>query len=146
MNQAINDFVSGKRIAIVGASRSGKKFGNSVATELKVRGYQVFLVHPEVKEIGGERTYPNLAALAGQVDGVWVCVSPNKVAQTLRDAAAAGLQRVWLQMGANSPEAQTVAREVGLSPISGKCILMYAQPVGSFHAWHRAFARITGTL
>lgn len=72
MDQAINDFVSGKRIAIVGASRSGKKFGNSVATELKARGYQVFLVHPEVKEIGGERTYPNLAALAGQVDGVWV--------------------------------------------------------------------------
>ncbi len=34
MNPAIENFVQGKRIAIIGASRSGKKFGNSVISEL----------------------------------------------------------------------------------------------------------------
>ena len=146
MNPNITEFVAGKRIAVVGASRGGKKFGNTVATELVQRGYQVFLVHPEAAEINGQPCYPNLAALAGQVDGVWICVSPQGAPQAIREAAAAGLKRVWLQMGADSAEAQAAARETGVTLVSGKCILMYAQPVGSFHAWHRAFARITGQL
>ena len=37
MNQAIQDFIDGKRVAVVGASRSGKKFGNTVCAELAQR-------------------------------------------------------------------------------------------------------------
>jgi uncharacterized protein len=146
MKQTIIDFVAGKSIAVVGASRSGKKFGNIAATELKARGYQVFFVHPVAKTIDGQPCYPDLAAVAGQVDGAWICVSPKQSADAVRQAAAAGLKHVWLQMGAESPEALAAAREAGLDPVTGKCILMYAQPVRSFHAWHRAFARLTGTL
>ena len=36
MNQLIDNFVSSKRIAVVGMSRSGKKFGNMAARELKI--------------------------------------------------------------------------------------------------------------
>lgn len=146
MNTKITEFVAGKRMAVVGASRTGKKFGNLVAAELKKRGYQVFLVHPEAGEIGGERCYPNLAALAGQVDGVFISVSPNQAAEAVREAAAAGLKRVWLQQGADSPEVQAAAREAGIEPVTGKCILMYAPPVGSIHGLHRAVARIFGQL
>ncbi len=146
MNQAIQEFIQGKRIAVLGVSRSGKKFGNSIFTELKQRGYQVYIVHPEAQEIGGERCYPDLASLSGQVDGVVICVSPKQAPQVLRDAAAAGIKSVWLQQGSDSAEAQAVARELGVTPITGKCILMYAQPVGSFHGWHRAFNKLIGQL
>jgi predicted CoA-binding protein len=146
MNQAIQDFVETKRIAIVGASRSGKKFGNSVYTELKQRGYDVYIVHPQAQEIGGVPCYPNLAALRDKVDGVVVCVPPKQSAQVLRDAAAAGLKKVWLQQGAQSTETTQVADELGLDPITGKCILMYAQPVGSVHGFHRAVVKIFGKL
>lgn len=146
MNQAIQDFIQGKRIAVVGVSRSGKKFGNSIYTELKQRGYQVFIVHPEAQEIGGERCYPNLAALAGQVDGVLICVSPKQASQALRDAVAAGIKSIWIQQGGDSLEVLATAHELGVAPITGKCILMYAQPVGSFHGWHRAFNKLIGQL
>lgn len=146
MNQAILDFVAGKRIAIVGASRSGKKFGNMAASELNQRGYEVFYIHPQAEAIDGQPCYRDLAAVAGKVDGVWICVSPQQSADAVRQAAAAGLKHVWLQQGADTPEALAAAREAGLEPITGKCILMYAQPVRSFHAWHRAFARLTGSL
>ena len=53
MDQAIQDFINGKRIAIVGVSRDGDKFGNTAFAELAARGYQVFAVHPEAKEIAG---------------------------------------------------------------------------------------------
>jgi predicted CoA-binding protein len=33
--------------------------------ELKPKGYDLYLVHPEVNEISGQTCYPNLAALGG---------------------------------------------------------------------------------
>jgi hypothetical protein len=144
MDQAIQDFINGKRIAVVGVSREAAKFGNMAFTELAARGYQVFAVHPEAKEIAGASCHPNLAALKGQVDGALVMVSPQKSAAVLREAAAAGIKNVWLQQGAESPEALAVARELGLNLVSKKCVLMYAPPVRSFHGWHRAFAKLFG--
>jgi hypothetical protein len=146
MNQAVQDFIEGKRIAVVGASRSGKKFGNTAVVELKARGYQVFLVHPEAQEIAGERCYPNLASLQGKVDGVWICVPSKQAGLVLREAVEAGFTKIWLQQGSESPEVLALAKDLGVVPVSGKCILMYAPPVRSFHAWHRAFVRLFGQL
>lgn len=146
MDPTIQDFLQGKRFAIVGVSRSGKKFGNAIYTELKARGFQMSVVHPEMKEIDGEACYKSLSELAGKVDGVVICVSPRQSGQVLRDAAHAGIKQIWLQQGAQSTEALATASELGLYPITGKCILMYAPPVRSFHNWHRAFARLTGQL
>jgi len=146
MDQAIQDFVNAKRIAVVGVSRDKTKFGNTAFTELAARGYQVFGVHPTAQEVAGVRCYPNLAALRGQVDGALVVVSPQQAVSVLREAAATGLKNVWLQQGAESPEALALARDLGLNLVSRKCVLMYAPPVRSFHAWHRVFAKLFGQL
>ena len=146
MDRAIQDFINGKRIAIVGVSRDGTKFGNTAFAELAARGYQVFPVHPTAREVAGTPCYPNLAALRGQVDGALVSVSPQQAVSVLREAAAIGLKNVWLQQGAESPEALALARELGLNLVARKCVLMYAPPVRSFHAWHRVFAKLFGQL
>lgn len=146
MNQAIQNFISGKRIAVVGVSRNKEKFGGMVFTELAARGYQVFPVHPTAQEISGVPCYPNLTALRGQVDGALVAVPSQQAVPVLREAAAIGLKNVWLQQGAESPEALVAARDLGLNLVANKCVLMYAPPVRSFHAWHRLFARLSGKL
>jgi predicted CoA-binding protein len=146
MEQSIIDFVGGKRIAVVGVSRSGKKFGNLAYTELAGRGYEVFAVHPEAQEIAGAPCYPNLAALSGKVDGVLIILPAQKAIPVLREAAAAGVRNVWLQQGAESAEVMAAARDLGLNMVTGKCILMYAQPVRGFHALHRGFVRLFGKL
>jgi uncharacterized protein len=146
MNAAIEEFLKGKRIALVGVSRSGKKFGNTLLTELKSRGYEMFIVHPEAQEIAGERCYPNMDVLRGQVDGVLINVPPTRAEQVLRDAVAAGIHNIWLQQGSDSPVVQAAARELGVTPVTGKCILMYASPVKSIHNWHRAIARLFGQV
>jgi uncharacterized protein len=142
MKAAIEEFIKGKSIAIVGLSRSGRKFGNAAYTELAKRGYEVFAVHPGVAEIAGIPCFPNLAALAGKVDGVVVCIAPPEVPSVLEQAGAAGLKNVWLQQGAESAESIALAKDLGLNLVYGRCILMYAPPVEGFHAWHRAFHRI----
>ena len=78
MDQKIQEFVQAKRLAVVGVSHTSTKFGNAIYTELKARGFDVFGVNPSLDQIGGDKCYPNLAALAGKVDGVVICVTPQK--------------------------------------------------------------------
>ena len=144
MNQKIQDFVNAKRLAVVGVSRSEQKFGTAIYTELKERGYEVFGVNPQMDEIKGDKCFASLTDLAGKVDGVVVCVSPTKTPQVLREAAAAGITNIWLQQGTSSAEATKTAQELGVSPIEGKCILMYAGEVKSVHAFHKFFAKLLG--
>jgi uncharacterized protein len=144
MDAAAKEFASYKRLAVVGVSRDEKKFGNLIYKELKQRGYQPFAVNPAVPEIGGDKCYPNLATLQGMVDGVIICIPPAKVPAVLQEAASAGLKNIWIQQGAGSPEADKVGQELGLKMVNGKCILMYAEPVGSFHGFHRFINKLVG--
>ena len=144
MDQKIQDFVSSKRIAVAGVSRTPQKMGNGIYTELKQRGYEVFGVNPNLETIDGDKCYPSLAELAGKVDAVVVSVPPQQAALVLRDAAAAGIKKVWLQQGSQSLETSKVSKEIGLTPVEGKCILMYAGEVKSIHAFHRFFAKLFG--
>jgi hypothetical protein len=146
MDQTITDFINGKRIAVVGVSRRSQKFGTMIYKELKARGYQVYPVHPEAKEIAGDACFPSLSALQDKVDGAVVCISPKDVVPVLKEAANIGLRNIWLQQGAQSPAAIQAGKELGLNMVTGKCILMYAMPVRSFHSFHRFLAKLFGKL
>ena len=146
MNPLIDQFVSSKRIAVVGMSRSGKKFGNMASKELKAKGYEIFPVHPEAKEIDGMTCYPDLKSLSGQVDGVWISIPPKNVPPVLDEAAEIGLKNIWLQQGAWSAEVQQTIDRLNLSVVSKKCIMMYAPPVKSIHKFHRTIVGIFGKL
>jgi uncharacterized protein len=146
MNQAIQNFIQGKRIAVVGVSRNKRKFGNTIYNELKQRGYQAFAVNPSMPEIAGDVCYPDLAALKGKLDGAVLCLHPRQAEGVIRQAAEVGVRNVWLQQGAGTESLIKLGRELGLNLTAGKCILMYAPPVTSFHNFHRFFARLFGRL
>lgn len=146
MNPLIDDFIASKRIAVVGMSRSGKKFGNMASKELKTKGYEIYPIHPEAQEIDGFVCYPNLKSLAGKVDGVWISIPPAKVPAVLDEAAQIGLKNIWLQQGAWSKDVQQTIDLLGLNVVTKKCILMYAPPVHSVHKFHRTIKGIFGQL
>ncbi len=146
MNPLIDRFVSSKKIAVVGMSRSGKKFGNIVGKELKNKGYEIFPIHPEVQEIDGLTCYPDLKSLKNKVDGVWISTSPQNIPPVLEDAAEIGIENIWLQQGAWSKEVQQTIDRLNLPVVSKKCIMMYAQPVQSVHKFHRTIKGIFGRL
>jgi uncharacterized protein len=146
MNQAIQDFINCKNIAVVGVSRNDKKFGNLAYKELKERGYQVYAVNPAMKEFQGEPCYPDLGSLQGKVDGILLSVHPEQGKAVLEQASQAGIKHIWVQQMAESPALLESGRQLGLSLVTGKCILMYAPPVRSFHKFHRAINMIFGKL
>jgi len=139
----VDEFVSQRKLAIVGVSRSGQKFGNQAYTELKAKGYQLFPIHPEAEIIEGDRAYKDFASLPEPVGGVLVIVPPMQTEKVVREAAAAGISRVWLQQGAESEEAIRFCQQNGIAAIHGECIMMYAGQAG-FHKIHRWLWKVVG--
>jgi hypothetical protein len=144
--QTVQDFISQRKLAIVGLSRSGQKFGNAIHKELKTKEYTLYPVHPEAEVIDGARCYPSLAALPEPVGGLIICVPPAQTEEVVRQAAQAGIRRVWMQQGAESPAAVQFCAKNGISEVHGECIMMFAEPVGLPHRLHRWFWGLIGKL
>jgi predicted CoA-binding protein len=142
----IDDFISQPSLAIVGVSRKGNKFGNIAFKDLKTKGYQLYLVHPSGEMIEGQQSYPSLKALPQKVGGVLVVVPPAQAEKVVREAHEAGIDRIWLQQGAESQAAIQYCQQNGMSVIYGKCILMFAQPLAFFHKPHRWVMQVLGQL
>jgi predicted CoA-binding protein len=143
MNE-IQQFVSERTMAVVGVSAAGKGFGNAAYSELKKRGFRLLPVHPTARTIQGDPCWRRLADLPEKVDRVLVVVKPDRAEEVVRDAAAAGITHVWLQQGAESPAAVEAGAAHGLNVVRGQCILMFSEPVGSFHKFHRWIWKMLG--
>jgi len=143
---AVTEFTAQKVLAVVGVSRSPNKFGTMAYRELKAKGYRLFPVNRNVDSVEGERCYPSLKELPEPVGGVLVVVPPAEAESVMRDAAEAGIGRVWLQNGAESEAAIRYGEQHGISVISGECILMFAEPAGFGHRLHRWFRGVMGKL
>ena len=135
----VTDFLSQHVLAVVGASRDPKKFGNSIYRELKSKGYKVLPVNPHAETVDGDPCYPNLAALPETPGGIIVVLPPAETEKIVQEASAAKITRVWLQQGAESQEAIRFCQANGIQVISGECILMFAEPAAFYHRIHRFF-------
>jgi uncharacterized protein len=86
-------------LALIGMSRSGKKFGNFVYRTLTSKGYLVYPIHPSATTVRGVRCYSRFSDLPEQVEGVLIVVPPAQAINAVRDAAVVGIRLAWLQQG-----------------------------------------------
>lgn len=147
----IERFLTADRIAVVGASDTKDNFGRAVYEAFRDHGHRVVAVNPNTTEVSGDPCYPTLADVPGGVDAVVVMVGGERAASVLRDAAAAGVHRVWLFKGIGGPGAATednvaLARSLGLDVVDGACPLMFLEPVALVHRFHRGLRRARGAL
>ena len=147
----VQEFLSQKRLAVVGASDDDGNFGTTIYRELRGRGYDVVAVNPGVSSVADDVCYPDLRAVPGDIDGVVVMVRRDIAVEVVRDCVARGVTRVWLfkglgGAGAVSKEAVQVCREHDIAVIEGACPLMFLEPVGWAHRVHRGIRRWNGSL
>jgi predicted CoA-binding protein len=142
---SVEGFLAEKTLAIAGVSRSGKGFGNAVLRDLTGKGYEVLPVHPEVDDVGGFRCFRSIADLPDDVGGLVLVVPPDQTEKLVRQAGGAGIDRVWMQQGAESAEAIRYCEENGIDAVYGECIMMFAQPTG-VHRFHRWINGVFGKL
>ena len=144
--ETVNEFVSQKKIAVVGVSRKPQKFGSGVYRELKEKGYTVYPINPNAETIGDDTCYPSLKELPEAVDGAVLVVHPEQTDAVVRDAKEAGITRIWMQQGSQSQSAIDYCDENGISVVSKHCIFMFAEPVTSIHKFHRFFKKVFGGM
>ena len=133
-----------RSIAVAGVSSHKSKFGSAAYRELKKLGYRVWAIHPTMSTFEGDPCYPSPSELPETPDCVVLSLAPASALEVVRATAQKGIPRAWFQRGPDFSEAIAEAQRLGLTTVSGRCILMYAEPVGSIHRVHRFFAKLFG--
>jgi len=123
MNRNWEILQSAKTVAVVGLS--GKRYRPSygVAEYLKREGYRVIPVNPEQTEVLGEKCYPDLDSVPGEIDVVDIFRRSEYVPEIVEAAIRKGVKVIWMQEGVFHEEAARRAREAGLTVVMDRCIL-----------------------
>lgn len=121
----IETFLAGKRFAVVGASQDRTKYGNKVLRVYQQNRRDAVPVNPKADEVEGLKTYPDLASIPGEIDGVSIITPPAVTERVVQEAIQRGIKNIWMQPGAESAAAITAADESGANVIArGPCILV----------------------
>ena len=122
----IDDFLASGPWAVVGASSDRAKYGNKVLRcYLQNEKLPVYPIHPREKEIEGQTAFPDLSSTPELPRAVSIITPPPVSAKVIDEAARLGIRHLWLQPGAEGPEALERAEEAGLELIAGgPCILV----------------------
>ncbi len=152
MKQAAAEFLSKKRIAVVGVSREtgGAHGGNPVYQRLRQRGYDVYAVNPNADKVEGDTCYPNLGTIPGGVDAVVIATRPEVAENVIKECAALGVDHVWMHRGIGSGsvshEAAELGRSEGIAVIEGGCPLMYAPTADPGHTVLKGVLSLVGRI
>ena len=94
-------FFTPQSVALVGASATPGKVGNSVLDSLAKHDYKgkVFPINPKAEEILGIKCYPSLEAIPEPVDLVVVCVDLSVTPPILEACAKKGIHNVVIVSG-----------------------------------------------
>ena len=137
------EFLTAKRIAVVGTSRNEKDFSRAVLRELLRRGYDAVPVNPALAEAEGRRAFARVQDVVPPPEAALLLTSPGQTELVLRDCVLAGVRRVWLHRGAGqgaaSPRALSFCAANGLEAVHDLCPFMALPGTGFPHRLHRFF-------
>jgi predicted CoA-binding protein len=151
VKEAAANFLSCRRIAVTGVSRTPKDHGSNVVYKrLRDRGYEVFAVNPNTDEVEGDPCFHHLADIPGGVDAVVIATAPERAEATVRECEDLGVSQVWMHrsFGAGSvcDAATTYGRDHGMTVIDGGCPLMFEPTADVGHKVMRFVLTRTGKV
>jgi predicted CoA-binding protein len=111
-----------KSIAVVGASPKPWRDSGAIASFLQKKGYKVFPVNPQYREVLGMKCYPDLKSIPEKIDMVDIFRNPDNFEPLIDEAIAVGAKSVWMQLGVINNDAATKAEGSGLSVVMDRCI------------------------
>ncbi len=109
-------------VAVVGLSPNPERPSYIVASYLIEHGYHVIPVNPNVQQILGRVSYPDLSSIPETVEVVDIFRRPEEVIPIVEEAIKIGAKVVWLQEGITNEEAVFKAKEAGLLVVMDKCM------------------------
>ncbi len=127
MQDRVREFLSQGRFAVVGASSDRSKYGNKVLRSYLQNGRDAVPIHPKEKEVEGVACFASLSAIpeGERPDAVSIITPPAVTEKVVAEALALGIRHLWMQPGAESPQAISDAQDAGANVIGGgPCVLV----------------------
>ena len=119
----IRNFLSLKKVAVIGISRSESKAAHFVPKYLSENGFDIIPVNPNSNEILSKKCYKEITEVEGDIDIVDVFRPSEDVLPFVRDAIKKKPKVIWLQEGIHNEEAENLAREHGIDVVFNRCML-----------------------
>jgi hypothetical protein len=141
----ISQFLSQKSIALIGFSRNEKSFSRNVYLHLAKSGYEIFPVNPHTESINGNTVYKTVLDIPYKIDAALLLTPKAETLNATKDIVQRGIKNIWIQQFSETPEAIAFCREKDVNLVSGKCLMMYCEPVKNIHGFHRFISKLTGS-
>jgi 3-hydroxypropionyl-CoA synthetase (ADP-forming) len=141
-DSSMEKFFTPQSVALIGASATPGKIGNSVLDSLAKHDYkgQVYPINPKAEEILGLKCYPSLEAISGPVDLVVVCVDLSVTPPILESCAKKGIHNVVIvsgggkELGGERADYESQIKELALKH---KIRIIGPNCIGMFNAANR---------
>lgn len=123
--QQIDTFLASPAFGVVGASKNRSKYGNKVLRCYLQHGRTAIPVNPNEHEIEGVACVAAINDLPPEVKSISMITPPEVTAQLVPLALEKGIENIWMQPGAEHPEAVAFCRQRHINVIAdGSCLLV----------------------
>ena len=125
IQEQIEQFLASPAFGVVGASTNRHKFGNKVLRCYLQNGRKAIPVNPNEPEIEGMPCAATISDLPPDAWSISVITPPAVTAKLVPLALEKGIKNIWMQPGAEHPEAVALCQERGVNVIAdGSCLLV----------------------
>ncbi|NTV49930.1 MAG: CoA-binding protein [Geobacteraceae bacterium] len=125
IQEQIQQFLVSPSFGVVGASTNREKYGNKVLRCYLQNGKNAVPVNPNEAEIEGVPCVATLSDLPAEAVSISMITPPAVTAKLVPLAIAKGIKNIWMQPGAEHPEAVTLCVDNGINVIAdGSCLLV----------------------
>ena len=138
----MEEFFTPRSIALVGASSTKGKIGNSILDSLVNYDYKgpVYPINPKVDKIFGHKCYKSIEEIPGEVDMVVVSIDLSRTPEVLEECAKKGVHSVVIVSGGGKElGGERAEYEAQVKEISAKHAIRIIGPncIGMFNAANR---------
>ena len=125
--------MTGKTVAVIGASANRAKFGNKAVRAFRDAGWTVYPIHPTLAQVEDLPAFRSLDAVpVPALDQVSFYVPPHIGVGLLEQVKRKNPRDVWLNPGSESPAMLARAEELGLNVVQACSILGVGRHPGSY--------------
>jgi uncharacterized protein len=125
IQEQIQQFLASPAFGVVGASANRQKYGNKVLRCYLQNGRNVIPVNPNEPEIEGIRCAATISDLPAEALSISMITPPAVTTKLVPLAIEKGIKNIWMQPGAEHPDAVALCRERGVNVIAdGSCVLV----------------------
>ena len=111
-----------KSIAVVGISDKPDRDSGRIAEYLKRNGYNVYGIHPILKNVGDIPVVKDFSEIPEQIDVVNLFVNGARVGEMVEKIIEVKPKVVWMQLGVYNEEAKANLEAKGIKVIMNTCI------------------------